>query len=247
METREERKQLMCASMFVGRGLRFVLALTASVLPAFASGSAAASPAQQVDSSSAEGQQSADVRSMDNQTTDNQTTDNQTTDSELDKFREELFHAFNTGDYRAMLEQYCHQDIIATWQDGTTSEGHAGVIAEFDKLNQFIDKMTVDASTDKRVILDNGNIAISSGEMKDHYMLGRGPSVNLNSRWSATLVKENGRWLLISFSASTNAFDNEVITLYLTSQKYMVSAVAGFIGLVAGVIVSQIISARKKA
>ena len=236
----------MRASLLVGLGLGFVLALTAFVSPAFvspafASGVAAASPAQQDETSSADGQQPAG-----GQPVDARLVDIQAIDAELDKFREELFHAFNTGDYPAMLERYCHKDIIATWQDGTTSEGHAGVIAEFDKLKQFIDKMTVDASTDKRLILNDGNVAISSGEMKDHYVLGRGPSVDLNSRWSATLVKENDRWLLISFSASTNAFDNEVITLYLTSQKYLVSAIAGIIGLVVGVIASRVVGARKK-
>jgi len=167
-------------------------------------------------------------------------------DAELDKFRDELFHAFNTGDYPSMLEKYCHKDIIATWQDGTTSEGHAGVIAEFDKLKQFIDKMTVDATTDKRLILNEGNLVISSGEMKDHYVLGRGPSVNLNSRWSATLIKDSDRWLLVSFSASTNAFDNEVVSLYLTSQKYMVSAVAGLIGIGIGIVLSRIVNRRSK-
>jgi ketosteroid isomerase-like protein len=173
--------------------------------------------------------------------------DTKAIDAELDKFRDELFHAFNTGDYPAMLEKYCHKDIIATWQDGTTSEGHAGVIAEFDKLKQFIDKMTVDATTDKRLILNDGDLVISSGDMKDHYVLGRGPSVNLNSRWSATLVKDNDRWLLASFSASTNAFDNEVVSLYLTSQKYIVSAVAGLVGLFVGVILTRIVTRRKPA
>ena len=173
--------------------------------------------------------------------------DTKAIDAELDKFRDDLFHAFNTGDYPAMLEKYCHKDIIATWQDGTTSEGHAGVIAEFDKLKQFIDKMTVDATTDKRLILNDGNLVISSGEMKDHYVLGRGPSVNLNSRWSATLIKEEDRWLLVSFSASTNAFDNEVVSLYLTSQKYTVSAVAGLIGIGIGLLLSRIMNRRSKA
>ena len=168
-------------------------------------------------------------------------------DAELDKFRDDLFHAFNTGDYPAMLEKYCHKDIIATWQDGTTSEGHAGVIAEFEKLKQFIDKMTVDATTDKRLILNDGNLVISSGEMKDHYVLGRGPSVNLNSRWSATLIKDNNRWLLASFSASTNAFDNEVVSLYLTSQKYTVSAAAGLIGIGLGLVLSRVMNRRSKA
>lgn len=168
-------------------------------------------------------------------------------DAELDKFRDDLFHAFNTGDYPAMLEKYCHKDIIATWQDGTTSEGHAGVIAEFEKLKQFIDKMTVDATTDKRLILNDGNLVISSGKMKDHYVLGRGPSVNLNSRWSATLIKDNDRWLLASFSASTNAFDNEVVSLYLTSQKYTVSAAAGLIGIGLGLVLSRVMNRRSKA
>ncbi len=172
--------------------------------------------------------------------------DTKAIDAELDKFRDDLFHAFNTGDYPAMLEKYCHEDIIATWQDGTTSEGHAGVIAEFDKLKQFIDKMTVDATTDKRLILHDGKLVISSGEMKDHYVLGRGPNVNLNSRWSATLIKDNDRWLLASFSASTNAFDNEVVSLYLTSQKYAVSTVAGLIGIGIGLLLSRMMNRRSK-
>jgi uncharacterized membrane-anchored protein YhcB (DUF1043 family) len=192
----------------------------------------------------------ATVRAQEAATEDTQSqasVDTKAIDAELDKFRDELFHAFNTGDYPAMLEKYCHKDIIATWQDGTTSEGHAGVIAEFDKLKQFIDTITVDATTDKRMILNNGNLVISSGEMKDHYVLGRGPSVNLNSRWSATLINDNDRWLLASFSASTNAFDNEVVSLYLTSQKYTVSAVAGLIGIGIGLLLSRIMNRRSKA
>ena len=192
----------------------------------------------------------ATVRAQEAATEDTQSqasVDTKAIDTELDKFRDELFHAFNTGDYPAMLEKYCHKDIIATWQDGTTSEGHQGVIAEFDKLKQFIDKMTVDATTDKRLILNDGNLVISSGEMKDHYVLGRGPSVNLNSRWSATLIKDNDRWLLASFSASTNAFDNEVISLYLTSQKYTISAAAGLIGMGLGLVLSRVIKRRSRA
>ena len=80
-------------------------------------------------------------------------------DSELDAFREELFTAFNAGDYRGMLTKYCHPEVIATWQDGTTSKGHDGVLAEFDKLSKFIDKMTVHPDTDTRLILDDGNLA----------------------------------------------------------------------------------------
>ena len=173
--------------------------------------------------------------------------DAKTIDAELNEFRDKLFHAFNEEDYSRMLEEYCHKDIIATWQDGTTSEGHAGVIAEFDKLKQFISKMTVDATTDKRLILNDGRLVISSGEMRDVYELSRGPVVNLHSRWSATLVKENDRWWLVSFCAATNAFENEVLDLYLTSQKYITAAIAGLIGIVAGVVMMRVIRGRGRS
>ncbi|MCY2966160.1 MAG: hypothetical protein NT069_21440 [Planctomycetota bacterium] len=167
-------------------------------------------------------------------------------DAELDAFRDDLFRAFNDADYPTMLEKYCHKDLIATWQDGTTGQGHAGVIAEFDKLKKFIRKMTVHPKTDKRLILNDGKLVISSGDMEDEYALSRGPRVNLKSRWSATLVKEDGRWLLASFSASTNAFDNEVVDLYLAGQKYTWVAIGGLVGLVLGIGVARTFSRKDK-
>ena len=155
--------------------------------------------------------------------------------AELDVFRHELFAAFNRGDYESMLEQYCHPDLITTWQDGTSGQGYDAVLAEFDKLSKFIDKMTVDPDTDMRLIYNGGQMVIASGNMADHYALARGMEVDLHSRWTATLVKENGKWLLVSFSASTNAFKNEVISLYLTNTKYLSGAVSAVVGLVVGI------------
>ena len=138
-----------------------------------------------------------------------------------------------------MLKEYCHPGIIATWQDGTTTEGHQGVIAEFDKLRKFINKMTVRPTTDQRLILNDGRLVVSSGDMRDEYALARGPKVNLRSRWSATLVKESDRWWLASFNASTNAFENEVIDLYLMNAKYLSAAIAGIVGVIAGALLAS--------
>ena len=136
------------------------------------------------------------------------------TKAELDAFRDGLFHAFNEGNYEEMLKEFCHKDMIAVWQDGTTSKGHAGVLAEFDKLSKFIDKMEAYPTTEDRLILNDGTLVISSGPMNDKYALSRGVDVELQSKWSATLVKEDDKWLLASFSASSNAFDNEVVSLF---------------------------------
>jgi ketosteroid isomerase-like protein len=168
-------------------------------------------------------------------------------EAELNQFRENLFHAFNEGDYKAMLEKYCHKDVVATWQDGTTSKGYDEVLAEFAKLKQFIDKMSADPTTDKRLILNDGNLVIASGPMNDLYELQQhGVTVELHSRWEATLVREADRFVLVGFSASTNAFDNQVVDLYLKKTRYTAWAVGGGFGLLVGALVAMLAVKRPR-
>jgi hypothetical protein len=160
-----------------------------------------------------------------------------TMEAELDQFRKDLYTAFNEGRYEEMLTNYCHPDVVATWQDGSVSHGHAEVLAEFKKLSEFIDKIEVDPTVEKRVVLDGGKIIISTGKMNDKYKLKRGETVSLESYWSGTMVQENGKWKLVSFSGVANSFDNSVIRLFVTestNRMILYSAVGalvfGFIG-----------------
>jgi hypothetical protein len=73
--------------------------------------------------------------------------------------------------------------------------------------------------------------------MNDKYKLKRGETVSLESYWSGTMVQENGKWQLVSFSGVANSFDNSVIRLYVTestNRMILYSAVGalvfGFIG-----------------
>ena len=166
--------------------------------------------------------------------------------AELDTFRDGLFHAFNKEEYDLMLKDFCHKDIVTMWQDGTTAKGHAGVRAEFDKLSKFIDKMQVDPTTENRLILNNGNMIISSGKMNVKYALSRGVDVELHSSWTATLVKEGDKWVLTSFSASTNAFSNEVISLYLGQAKYVTGGIASILGVIMGIIAMMALSKKNR-
>ena len=160
-----------------------------------------------------------------------------TMEAELDQFRKDLYTAFNEGRYEEMLTNYCPPDVVATWQDGSVSHGHAEVLAEFKKLSEFIDKIEVDPTVEKRVVLDGGKIIISTGKMNDKYKLKRGETVSLESYWSGTMVQENGKWKLVSFSGVANSFDNSVIRLFVTestNRMILYSAVGalvfGFIG-----------------
>jgi len=155
-------------------------------------------------------------------------------EAELDQFRKELYTAFNEGRYEEMLTNYCRPDVVATWQDGSVSHGHAEVLAEFKKLSEFIEKIEVDPTVEKRVVLDGGKMVISTGKMKDKYKLKRGETVSLDSYWSGTMVRENDKWMLVSFSGVANSFDNSVIRLFVTESTNRFMLMAAAAGLVFG-------------
>jgi hypothetical protein len=59
-----------------------------------------------------------------------------------------------------------------------------------------------------------GNTAVSYGTLNDRFTLRNGQELPLNSRWSSTLEKDaSGHWMLTSFHASANIFDNPVAAL----------------------------------
>lgn len=155
-------------------------------------------------------------------------------EAELDQFRKDLYTAFNEGRYEEMLNNYCRPDVVATWQDGSVSHGHAEVLAEFKKLSEFIEKIEVDPTVEKRVVLDGGKMIISTGKMNDKYKLKRGETVSLDSYWSGTMVRENDKWMLVSFSGVANSFDNSVIRLFVTESTNRFMLMAAAAGLVFG-------------
>lgn len=157
-------------------------------------------------------------------------------DSELDDFRHELFLEFNKGNYRELLEKHCHPEVIATWQDGTSGQGYDAVLAEFDKLLKFIKKMQVQPETDMRLHLQDGNLVVASGTMHDTYAMSRGWFIELKSRWSATMIRTNGQFKLISFSAAADSFHNPVVKLFLRNTMLISASIAFAVGLALGIL-----------
>lgn len=164
---------------------------------------------------------------------------------DMDKLRDEMTQAFNKGEYEAMLKQHCHENVIATWQDGTTSQGHKEVLAHFAEIKKWVKKMTVDPVTDKRIILNDGKLVVASGNLKDKYVVS-GKDIELSSRWEATIIKEGDRWVVVAFTATTDAFDNQGIDI--TKRRLMLYAGggAGGAGLLIGII-AGVIFARRRA
>ena len=84
---------------------------------------------------------------------------------------------------------------------------------------------------DELTILYGENTGIAFGSSLEHFKLANGSSFDLKGRWTTTMVKEDGRWLIASLHVSTNIFDNVMLDLM---KKYAIRATC--IALVVGII-----------
>ena len=76
--------------------------------------------------------------------------------------------------------------------------------------------------------------------MGEYKLFGKG--YEIKSRWTATLVKENGKWLLAGYHISMNALDNPLLT---AAKKGMYAAAA--VALILGILIGRMLAKRFKS
>src|SRR5262249_11165627 len=123
---------------------------------------------------------------------------------ELRKLREGLLDAMNRGDLEASLV-FLHSNCVITWHNAEVSRGHDGVRAYNTRVmtgpNRIVDTFHCDVNVDELSILYHGDTAVCFGSSDEKFKLANGRNLNFTGRWSATLVKEDGRWLIASLHA----------------------------------------------
>lgn len=122
--------------------------------------------------------------------------------------------AIDAKDFEA-LSAHLAPDVVVTWQDAQVSRGPDQVKAYIARMlegsarivKSFRTEVTVDALT----VLYGGDTGVSYGSSVDRLELATGTTLALQSRWTATLVKRDGRWLIASFHTSSSLFDNPLL------------------------------------
>jgi len=164
--------------------------------------------------------------------------------AELRLLKDDLVDAVNTRDVPRLLK-HLHPDVVVTWQNAEVSRHPEGVRAYLARMlegpNRIVDSFTTAVAVDELTILHGGDAGISFGSTRDHFSLRGGQSFDLDSRWSATLVRHDGRWVIASFHASTNLFDNPLLT---GARRAAIGAAAG--ALIVGVLVGWLIGRRRR-
>jgi ketosteroid isomerase-like protein len=165
--------------------------------------------------------------------------------AELRKVRDDMIDAVNKDD-RAKLMSLLHKNIVVTFMDGDTVRGHDGVQKYFDsKLKgnpPIVQSYSVHPEVDELSIIYGGDTAISFGSSDDYFKLSRGLELPVHNRWTATLVKEDGKWQLAAFHASVGLFDNPLLT---TTKRFAYGA--GGVAAILGLLVGWLIGRRRRA
>ncbi len=110
---------------------------------------------------------------------------------------------------------FMHPDVVVTWHNAEVSRRREGVREYLQRMLEGPDKVVAhygaDLTVDELSILHGDRTAISWGSALEHFELSNGTRFDLPARWSATLVKEDGQWLIASLHASDNLFDNPML------------------------------------
>jgi len=163
--------------------------------------------------------------------------------AELRALRDSLVDAVNKKDIEALLRQL-HPDVVVTWQNAEVSRKPEGVRAYLARMlhgsDRMVDDFTTSVAVDELTILHGGDTGISFGSSRDHFKLRSSQSFDLNSRWSATVVRHDGRWVVGAFHASVNLFDNPLL---VGAQRL---ALGGSIGaLIVGTVLGYLMGRRR--
>ncbi len=161
--------------------------------------------------------------------------------NELRALRTEVIESIAKGDIERVM-RHVHTNVVITWQNGEVCRGHQGLRDFFNRMGKDVFKgYKVPPTPDELTILHGGDTGVSFGETVAAYRL-LGKEIELKSRWTATLVKQEGHWLLAGYHVSMNVLDNPILAAAKGSLVWA-AATALVVGLVAGVVLGK----RKKA
>lgn len=159
---------------------------------------------------------------------------------EIRALRDGALQAYERKDIDELLT-YLHPNVAVTVQNAETLRGHQGVREFHERMsvgdNSEVISIRSTFNVDELSMLYGDDTAVAVGSMNDELELRRGMKFSLQSRWTATMVKEDDKWLVSAFHVSTDMFDNGVSRVMLWWRSVWVGLIAAAIGALCGALI----------
>jgi ketosteroid isomerase-like protein len=136
--------------------------------------------------------------------------------AELRRLGASLLAAMNQGEVEAQLG-YLHPNVVVTWPDAEVSRGVPAVREYLQRMKDGkgkVEKFSVEPTVDEPGLIYGGDTAVAFGSAREQLTLANGRLLAVMGRWSATLVKQDGQWLVASLHCSDNLFDNPLLNQF---------------------------------
>jgi len=132
----------------------------------------------------------------------------------LRKLKTDAVEAVNKRDYSEM-QKFLHQPFMTTLvtQDNFSDVGKLKDYYEslFTRDTLKMKTVSIAAEADDLSQIYEGTFAVNKGSTKEHYELADGRKFDLDGRWTAVSIKDNGEWKLLAVHLGTNFLDNPVL------------------------------------
>lgn len=154
----------------------------------------------------------------------------------LRALREELVKGITEGNMDA-IEARLHPEVIITWQDGRVCRGPKEVRKFYEEMaaksKKAFQGYKVPPTADQKTILHaDGSTGVVSGSHVGIFHLA-GKDFEMPNRWTATVVKVDGRWLLAGYHVSMNVLDNPLLGA-VRSGGVIAAILSGAVGVALG-------------
>lgn len=165
--------------------------------------------------------------------------------NQLRELKDSMLSAISKKDKAAVLGLLA-EDVVVTVQDGSKLvcvRKPEGVADYLDRLltgpKPGVSEIQIDLKVDEKTILYGDTLGVAFGSSDDRYVLNGGASFDLKTRWTATVVSKDGKWLLAGLHVSSNLFDNPIVVSQQSTLKFALAIAAG-IGLVLGLVLGKL-------
>ena len=165
----------------------------------------------------------------------------------LRALRDKITQAIDSQDIKALASCFAKEFVFtAVNQTVLTNETQMQVFFDqmFHSKDALVTSMKTEPKADILTRFIDANTGVCYGSSKDTYTMKTGKVVEMNIRWSATVVKEKGEWKVAIAHAGTDFLNNPVLEGVEKFTK-VVGLVAGFIGLLVGLLAGRLMGRGK--